>query len=55
MPHITTCSKCGQGYEESSEENANHPTKRLCWSCFLKELDEKNEFAAVHLSAYKNN
>lgn len=33
MPHITTCSKCGKAYEESSEEQANAPG-RLCTPCY---------------------
>jgi len=37
MPHITTCTKCGKGYEEHSEEAANAP-ERLCFSCW----DENN-------------
>jgi len=34
MPHITTCTCCGAGYEEASEEAANNPTERLCRTCW---------------------
>jgi hypothetical protein len=40
MPHLTTCSKCGRTYEESSEERANAPTwtgDRLCPTCWSEE------------------
>jgi len=33
MSAITTCSRCGDLYEESSEESANDP-ERLCSICF---------------------
>ena len=36
MHNITTCSKCGKCYEESSEERANEPD-RLCHECYSKE------------------
>lgn len=32
MANITTCPRCGSCYEESSEEQANAPT-RCCASC----------------------
>jgi hypothetical protein len=32
VTHITTCSRCGRAYEESSEESANAP-RRFCGSC----------------------
>ena len=35
MPNITTCSRCGTCYEESSEEWANVQT-RLCGRCYMK-------------------
>lgn len=41
MPHITTCSKCGKAYEESSEENAYAPLwvdDRLCNQCFKNKV-----------------
>lgn len=36
MPHLTTCTRCGRPYEESSEERANEPAwtgERLCHAC----------------------
>jgi hypothetical protein len=33
---ITNCSRCGRGYEESSEETANDPG-RLCMPCWHAE------------------
>lgn len=35
MPHITTCSRCGHAYEESSEELA-HAQLRECPACYQK-------------------
>lgn len=34
MSAITTCPKCGSLYQESSEEEANSPT-RECTKCYL--------------------
>lgn len=34
MSAITTCTKCGSLYEESSEEQANAPD-RECTKCYL--------------------
>lgn len=33
MPNITTCTRCGKCYEETSEERANE-AERLCAECF---------------------
>lgn len=38
MPHITTCTRCGKGYEESSEEAANAP-ERLCHRCWAEDQE----------------
>ena len=35
MANITTCPKCGQAYEETSEEHANDPN-RECFACWRK-------------------
>lgn len=33
---ITTCTKCGKAYEESSNETANEPG-RLCGPCYFED------------------
>jgi hypothetical protein len=33
MPHITTCTICGNLYEANSEEQANEPPPRYCRAC----------------------
>jgi len=45
IPHITTCTERGCGYEELSEETANNPKERLCYSCWEDKrnyLDDDN-------------
>lgn len=38
MPHITTCTRCGSAYEESSEERA-HEAERLCPPCHAEPIN----------------
>jgi len=43
MSHITTCTTCGELYEESSEEQANAPT-RECRTCYLEGIRMITEY-----------
>lgn len=48
MAWITTCSRCGTAYEESSRENADHPNwaenERLCDACFHSQQNESRSY-----------
>jgi predicted nucleic acid-binding Zn-ribbon protein len=50
MPHITTCTRCGHLYEESSEETANAPGERLCYDCYR--IDPERQDGAKRLQRF---